>query len=64
MIHILVKLLNTELSCVWNVSYFEDERRLERLQRKWTRGIGELTGLEYVSRLEKKVVYIPLNDDC
>ena len=24
-------------SCVWNVGYLEDERRIERLQRKWTR---------------------------
>ena len=32
-------------SCDWNVGYIEDERRLERLQRKWTNGIDSLTGL-------------------
>ena len=40
-------------SCVWIVGYLEDERRLERLQRKWTREIDGLTGLDYVSRLKK-----------
>ena len=46
-------------SSVWNVGYLENERRLERLQRKWTRKMEGLTGLDYVSRL-KKLVYIPL----
>ena len=38
-------------SCVWNVGYHEDERSLERLQRKGTREIDRLAGLNYVSRL-------------
>ena len=44
-------------SCVWNVGYLEDERRIERLQRKWTREIDGLTGLDYVSRLKKIGLY-------
>ena len=40
-------------SCVWNVGYLEDDRRLERLQRKWTREIDGLTGLDYVCRFKK-----------
>ena len=39
-------------SCVWSVGYLENERRIERLQRKWTREINGLTGLDYVSRLK------------
>ena len=50
-------------SCAWQVGYLEDERRIERLQRKWTREIDGLTGLDYVSRL-KKLVYIPLKVVC
>ena len=33
-------------SCVWNVGYLEDERRLEQLQRNWTREIDGLTRLD------------------
>ena len=33
--------------------HLEDERRLERLQRKWNREINGLRGLDYVSRLKK-----------
>ena len=43
-------------SCVLNVGYLEDERRIERMQRKWTGEIDGLTGLDYV--------YIPLKDVC
>ena len=50
-------------SCVWNFGYVEDERRIERLQRKWTREIDGLTGLDYVSRL-KKLVYTQLKVVC
>ena len=40
-------------SCVWNVGYLQDERRLARLHRKWTRDFDGLTGLDYVYRLKK-----------
>ena len=46
-------------SCVWNVGYLEDERRLERLQHKWAREFEGLTGSIYVSHLKKRV-QIPL----
>ena len=38
-------------SCVWNVKYLGDARRLESLQRRWTREIHGLSGMEYVDRL-------------
>ena len=38
-------------SCVWNVKYLCDARRLESLQRRWTREIHGLSGMEYVDRL-------------
>ena len=44
-------------SCIWNVCYLEDERRLKRLQREWTREIIGLTGLDDVSRLKKIGLY-------
>ena len=44
-------------SCVWNVGYLEDELRLERFQRKLTREIEDLTGLDCVSRLKKIGLY-------
>ena len=44
-------------SCVWNIGYLEDLRRLERLQRKWTREIVGMDGLDYVSRLNKIALY-------
>ena len=39
-----------------NVGYLEDDRRMERLRRKWTREIYGLTSLDYVSRLKKIVL--------
>ena len=39
-------------SCVWNVGYLRDSRRLESLQRRWTREVVGMNGLEYVSRLK------------
>ena len=45
------------ISCVWNVGYLENERRLERLQRKWTKETDGLTGLDYVTRLKKNCLY-------
>ena len=44
-------------SCVGNFGYLKDERRIERLQRKWTREIDGLTGLDYVSRFKKIGLY-------
>ena len=40
-------------SCVLSVAHLEDERKLERVQRKWTREIDGLTGLDNVSHLKK-----------
>ena len=38
-------------SCVWNLKYLSDARRLESLQRRWTREIHGMTEMEYFSRL-------------
>ena len=38
-------------SCVWNVKYLCDARRLESLQRRWTREVHGISGIEYVDRL-------------
>ena len=40
-------------SFAWNVGYLEDERRIERLQRKWTREIDSSIVLDYISRVKK-----------
>ena len=58
-----IRPINVYGSHVWNVGYPEDERRLEQMQRKWTREIDDLSGLNYISRL-KKLAYIPLKDVC
>ena len=39
-------------STVWNVGYLGDARRLESIQRRWTREVEGLSGLEYVDRLK------------
>merc|ERR1719452_348176 len=44
-------------SCLWNVGYLRDVRRLESLQRRWTREIEGLGGLSYVSRLKEVGLY-------
>ena len=44
-------------SCLWNVGYLQDVRRLESLQRRWTREIEGLGGLSYVSRLKEVGLY-------
>ena len=44
-------------SCVWNVGYIEDIRKLESLQRRWTREIDGLGGLDYVTRLKTVGLY-------
>ena len=38
-------------SCVWNVGYLSDVRRLESVQRRWTREVGGLGHMEYGDRL-------------
>ena len=38
-------------SCVWNVGYLRDSRRVESLQQRWTREVVGMNGLDYVSRL-------------
>ena len=40
-------------SCVWNVGYLQDVRRLESLQRRWTREIAGMSRLSYESRLRE-----------
>ena len=44
-------------SCVWNVGYLGDVRRLEALQRRWTREIGGFGGVEYGERLRRSGLY-------
>ena len=40
-------------SSVWNLGYLGDVRRLESVQRGWTRQIAGLEGLDYVARLKR-----------
>ena len=40
-------------SCVWNVGYLGDVRRLESVQRRWTREVDGMALLEYKDRLRK-----------
>ena len=44
-------------STVWNVGYLCDVRRLESIQRRWTREVEGLSGLEYVERLKSLDLY-------
>ena len=44
-------------SCVWNVGYLGDIRRLESLQRRWTKEIDGLRDLDYVTRLKSIGLY-------
>ena len=39
-------------SSVWNVGYKGDDKKLERLQRRWTRNIHGLENLQYHERLQ------------
>ena len=41
-------------STVWNVGYMGDVRKLERVQRRWTRETIGMTGLDYQDRLKDK----------
>ena len=55
MIHILVTHIRPVLeyaSVVWNTGYREDARRLEAVQRLWTRHVKGLEGQEYGERLK------------
>ena len=38
-------------SCLWNTGYIGDLRRLEGLQRRWTRSVDGLSDLPYSQRL-------------
>ena len=40
-------------SSVWNVGYLGDMNRLESLQRRWTREVDGLRGLDYEDRLQR-----------
>ena len=44
-------------SCVWNVGYLGDRRRLESLQRRWTREVDGLANMDYVTRLKTLGLY-------
>ena len=44
-------------SCVWNVGYLRDLRRLESLQRRWTREIAGMSGTNYEGRLKEIGLY-------
>ena len=44
-------------SCLWNVGYLGDVRRLESLQRRWTREVDGLRGLDYEGRLRECGLY-------
>ena len=44
-------------SCVWNVGYLADVRRLESLQRRWTREVAVVGLLDYGARLRELGLY-------
>ena len=44
-------------SCVWNVGYLGDLRKLERLQKRWTRAVSDLAGQNYKERLDALDLY-------
>ena len=44
-------------SCIWNTGYVQDLRLLERVQRRWTRHIDGMTGLNYGERLAALDLY-------
>ena len=44
-------------SCVWNVGYLRDLRRLESLQRRWTREITGMSRTNYEVRLKRIGLY-------
>ena len=44
-------------SCLWNAGYVEDSRKLERVQRRWTKRVESLSELSYAERLSKLGLY-------
>ena len=44
-------------SCLYNVGYLGDMRRLESLQRRWTREVDGMRGLDYEERLRECGIY-------
>lgn len=44
-------------SCLWNTGYVEDARKLERVQRRWTKRINGLGDLSYAERLSELGLY-------
>ena len=44
-------------SCLWNTGYVQDLRALERVQRRWTKHIDGMAGLDYGARLKKLELY-------
>ena len=40
-------------SCLWNMGFVGDMRRMERLQRRWTRSVSGLENLPYDQRLSR-----------
>ena len=44
-------------SVLWNLGYLGDVRRMESVQRRWTRQIEGMVGLDYGMRLERLGLY-------
>ena len=44
-------------SCIWHTGYIEDLRRLENVQRRWTKQIEGLSVLSYAERLQMLKLY-------
>ena len=44
-------------SCLWNTGYVEDARKLERVQRRWTKRIESLSEMSYAERLHTLGLY-------
>ena len=44
-------------STVWNLGYLGDVRKLESVQRKWTRQMEGMSGLNYDARLKRIGIY-------
>ena len=44
-------------SCIWNTNYIGDMRKLEAVQRHWTRKIEGFDGLTYGERLDRLQMY-------
>ena len=44
-------------SCIWNTGYVEDVRKLERVQRRWTKQVEGMGELPYSERLKQLNLY-------